>query len=90
MFFNAFINIHSETECTLSKFADNTKLCGAVKLREFKEGLGSALRHSIWILGDPVWRQELDSVIPVGPFQLGILYLNRYLACAKLHVISAV
>ena len=46
MFFNAFINIHSETECTLSKFADNTKLCGAVNT---PEGQDVTQRDSDWL-----------------------------------------
>lgn len=31
--------------------------------------LDSALRHRVWILGGPVWIQELVSVILGGPFQ---------------------
>ena len=30
------------------------------------------LRHRVWILSDPVWSWELDSMILVGPFQLGM------------------
>ena len=28
----------------------------------------------VWFLGGPVWNQELDMVILMGPFQLGIFY----------------
>lgn len=28
----------------------------------------------VWFWGDPVWNQELDSVILVGPFQCGTLW----------------
>lgn len=30
--------------------------------------------HRVWISGAIVWRQELNSVILVGPFQFGIVY----------------
>ena len=36
--------------------------------------MGSALRDRVWILSGPVWSLELDLVILVGPFQLGIFY----------------
>ena len=39
---------------------------------EFKECLDSALRCGVWVLGGAVWSLELDSVVLVGPFQLGI------------------
>jgi len=32
------------------------------------------LRHRVWILGGSVWSQEFNSVVLVGPFQLGIFY----------------
>ena len=41
-------------------------------LTEFKKHLDNALRHRVWFLGGPVWSQELDSMILVGPFQLRI------------------
>ena len=44
------------------------------KLPEFKECLDTTLRHRVWFFGGPVWRQELDSMIFVGPFQLGLFY----------------
>lgn len=28
--------------------------------------------HRVWVLGGPVWSQELDSTIPVGLFQVRI------------------
>jgi len=40
MLFNNFINdINSEIECTLSKFEDNTKLCGAVDRPEGQDAI---------------------------------------------------
>lgn len=42
------------------------------ELPEFKECLDTALRHGVCILGGPVSRQWLDSMILVGFFQLGI------------------
>jgi len=44
------------------------------KLMEFKKHLNNALRHRVWTLGGPVWSQELDWMILMGPFQLGIFY----------------
>ena len=46
----------------------------ALSLPEFKKRLDNALRHRVWFLGDPVWSQELDLMILVGPFQLKIFY----------------
>ena len=51
----------------------------STKLPEFKEHLDSALRHRVCILGGPVWSEELESMIPVGPFQLRIFYDFRIL-----------
>ena len=42
-----------------------------IKLPELKEHLDNTLRHRVWILGSPVWSQELELVILVDPFQLG-------------------
>ena len=39
----------------------------AVSLSEFTQCLDNALRHWVWFFG-PLWSQELDSVIEVGPF----------------------
>jgi len=36
------------------------------EMLEFKRRLDFALRHWIWVLGGPVWSQELDLVL-VGP-----------------------
>ena len=41
------------------------------KMTELREHLGNALRHRGWVL--VVRSKELDSVIPVDPFQLKIL-----------------
>lgn len=41
---------------------------------EIKKCLNNALRHRVWFLVDPVWRQKMDSVILVKSFQLGIFY----------------
>jgi len=38
------------------------------ELLEFREYLGNALRHRVWVLGGPVWSPGLGSMIPVGPF----------------------
>ena len=39
---------------------------------EFKKHLDNALRHMVRFLGGPVWSQELDLIILMSPFQLGI------------------
>lgn len=43
-----------------------------LKLMEYKKRLDTALRHRVEILGVPLRRQELDIIILVSPFQLGI------------------
>ena len=44
------------------------------RMTVFKKHLDNVLSHMvIWFLGDPVWSQELGSVL-VGPFQLKIFY----------------
>ena len=42
------------------------------KLPKFKKCSDNALRHWVWILAGPVWRQRLDLVVLVGLFQLRI------------------
>ena len=42
------------------------------ELLEIKECLDSALSHRVWILVGSVWSQELDSMILMGSFQLGL------------------
>ena len=49
-------------------------------LAQFKECLDNALRYRVWILGDPMWNQELDSVILVGSFWHGI-FCNSVISC---------
>jgi len=46
----------------------------------FKKHLDNALRKKVSILGGPVWSQELDIMILVGPFSGDVhkvLYKNR-------------
>jgi len=50
----------------------------APSLLEFKKHLDSTLRHMIRFLGGPVWSQELDPMILVGPFPLGIFYDSNF------------
>ena len=40
----------------------------APSLPEFKKHSDSALSHMVWFLGGPLWSQELDPMILVGPF----------------------
>lgn len=42
-------------------------------LPEFKNHMGSALRHRVWFSGSPVWSQELHTRILVGAFQLRMI-----------------
>ena len=46
------------------------------ELPVFKEHLDNALRHRVWFLGGLVWKQGLDAMILVGPFQVGIFYAS--------------
>lgn len=54
------------------------------KLPEFKKRLEKTPRCKIWILSSPMWIQELDSMILLGPFQLKIYYnsMKRLMACS--------
>lgn len=45
----------------------------SAELPEFKEHW-TLLSDIVWILGGPLWSQELDSMILMGHFQLGMLY----------------
>jgi len=58
-------------------------------LLDIKKHLDSALGLRIWILGVPVWSQQLDSMIFVGSFQLWIFCdsNNLYLVCSNNDVI---
>lgn len=42
------------------------------ELLELSDFWDSALRHAVWFSFGPVWKQELDSVVFGGSFQLGI------------------
>lgn len=44
----------------------------STELLALKKHLGKALSHIFWLLGDPMWIQELDAIIPVGPFYLWV------------------
>ena len=41
------------------------------KLLEFRECLYTALRHRVWMLDVPMWGQELDLMILMGPSSSG-------------------
>ena len=60
--------------CTRGRWAWNglPRAVGTARVPEFRERLGSALRHVAWFWGDPVWSQGLDSMVLVGSFQLRI------------------
>ena len=42
------------------------------KLPEFRKHLDNT--HMVWFLGGPVWNLELDLMVFMSPFQLGIFY----------------
>jgi len=46
----------------------------SAELLAFKQCLGNALRHRVWILGGPLWSLELGLMILVGSFQIRIFY----------------
>jgi len=48
------------------------------ELPEFKEHWDTTLRQRVCVLGSPVQNLELDSMIPVVPFQLGIVCDSKY------------
>lgn len=51
---------------------------------EFKKRLDTAFRHIVWFWGSPLQTQELNSMILVGPFQLGI-HANTHIS----HIVVA-
>lgn len=61
------------------RFFTKTWLCtgtGKCSLTECEKCLYSALRHMVSFLGGLMWSQELDSVIILGPLQLGIFCVS--------------
>ena len=68
-----------EGVCTRGRWAWNSlpRAVGRPRMPELREHLDSAPRHWVWIWDSPMWILELDSVIPVGPFPLGILYGSK-------------
>ena len=44
------------------------------RVLEFKMWIETALSYMAWFLGGPVWSQVLNSMIIIGPFQLGIFH----------------
>lgn len=50
------------------------------KLSKFRKGLDYTLSHRVSVLGCPVWSQDLEMMILVGPFEFGILYGSMILA----------
>ena len=53
-----------------------TGLWARPRVLEFRECLDAAPRHRVCFLGGPVCSQELDLMIPVGIFHLGIFYAS--------------
>lgn len=61
------------------RFFTKTWLCigtGKCSLTECEKCLYSDLRHMVSFLGGLMWSQELDSVIILGPLQLGIFCVS--------------
>lgn len=46
----------------------------AQSLLELKKHSDNGLRNMVWYLCGALWSQKLDSMLPVGPFQLKIFY----------------
>jgi len=66
--------LHQKSGQTLEQAPQGSKVVMALSLPGFKKPLDNALRHKVWFLGSPVWSQELDLMILLGPFQLGTFY----------------
>lgn len=65
-----------ERGCTLQWLPGAAVVAPAVL--DIKESLDEALKNVVWISGGRVQSQELDSVIPRGPFLEVILWLHRF------------
>jgi len=52
-----------------------------LELLEFMECLNSALRHRMWVLGGPVWSQELNSIVPQ-------VFYDSMIPCCKLKLMK--
>ena len=47
----------------------------------------TALRYKVWILDGPMWSQEIDWIILVDPFHLGIFYDSWRIRKSDLHLL---
>lgn len=60
--------------------------CLQFVLPEFRKHLDNTLRYMVWFLGCSAWTEGLDSMFPIGPFQLEVFCVSKLILWEKFRV----